>query len=334
MVEAEKNGPQPQGAATTSSFEVTADYLGGLVHELRNPLSPIRTATELLRSLSSDPRQLQAIDLISRQVVTLTHMLDDLIEAARGHRGLLALVRRSIDMAELIERVLEAVRPTIDAQRQNLFVSLPSTPVHMECDPLRLGQVLQVLLHNAIQYTPPGGSLALRARRDGAELVMEVSDDGAGIAAEALPHLFNVFARSPPNGALTAQDVGFSLALARNVIELHGGRLTAASEGVGRGSTFTLRLPIRYEASAPELTKEGPDARPLRIIIIDDHQESVRGWLECMVRAGHSVLTASRFYWPRSSSPTQSWSILACRASMASKSLAHCGRSPRRVMPC
>lgn len=289
MVEAEKNGPQPQAVAP-ASFELTPEYLGQLIHELRNPLTPIRTATELLRSLSDDPRQLQVIELISRQVVTLTHMFDDIMEAVRGQRGLLALTRRTIDVAQLFEQALQAVRPAIDAQRQNLLVSLPSESVQMECDPVRLGQVVQTLLRNATEGAREGGSIAAKVQREGDELVIEINDDGAGIAPEALPHVFNVFSRTAAGG--TEQGTTVNLAIVRNLVELHGGTISVASEGVERGSRFTIRLPLRaqHEHRAPASAEQPTEA--LRIVIIDDHSDSVLGWVEHMVRAGHEVLTA------------------------------------------
>jgi CheY-like chemotaxis protein len=288
MVEAEKNGPQEQPVAP-ASFELTPEYLGQLIHELRNPLTPIRTATELLRSLADDPRQLQIIELISRQVVTLTHMFDDLMEAVRGQRGLLALTRRTIDVAQLVEQALQPVRPAIDARRQNLLVSLPSETVQMECDPVRLGQVVQTLLRNATESTREGGSIAAKVQREGDELVIEINDDGAGIAPEALPYVFNVFSRTPDGGA--EQGTAVNLAIVRNLVELHGGSISVESEGIERGSRFTIRLPLRAQderlASANAETADS-----LRIVIIDDHRDSVLGWVEHMVRSGHSVLTA------------------------------------------
>jgi CheY-like chemotaxis protein len=290
MVEAEKNGPRSHPPVPPHAFEVTPDYLAGLVHELRNPLTPIRTAAELLRSVSTDPRQLQAIELISRQVVTLTHMLDDLMDAARGQRGLLALTRRTVDVAELVEQALQAVRPAIDARRQNLFVSLPSEAVQMECDPVRLGQVVQTLLRHATEGTPEGGSIAARVRQEQDELVIEINDDGVGIAAEALPHVFNVFSRASAGSG--EQDTGLSLAIVRNLIELHGGSIAVHSEGAGRGSSFAIRLPLRLSHDGhPEASAEQPPGA-LKILIIDDHRDSVLGWVEYMVRSGHSVLTA------------------------------------------
>jgi CheY-like chemotaxis protein len=290
MAEAEKNGPQSQGPASPAPLVPTPEYLNELVHELRNPLTPIRTAAELLRSLNTDARQLQAIDMISRQAVILTHMLEDLVDAVKGQRGLLALKRRLVDVAELMEQSLEPARAAIDSRRQNLFVTMPNESVQMDCDPVRLGQALQTLLFQASESTPEGGSIAARVSCSDDELLIEIGDDGAGIAPEALPHVFNVFARSTVAG--TAQPVrGLSLPIVRNLIELHGGSIEARSEGVGRGSTFSLRLPlggIDTAAASP-----ADSTASLKILLIDDHEASVRGWLEFMVRGGHSVLTAT-----------------------------------------
>ena len=289
MAEAEKNGPQSQGPASPAPLAPTAEYLSELVHELRNPLTPIRTAAELLRSLNTDARQLQAIDMISRQAVILTHMLEDLVDAVKGQRGLLALKRRLVDVAELMEQSLEPARAAIESRRQNLFVTLPTESVHMDCDPVRLGQALQTLLLQASESTPEGGSIAVRVGCNHDELLIEIGDDGAGITPEALPHVFNVFARSTVAGGEPSR--GLSLPIVRNLIELHGGSIEARSEGLGRGSTFSLRLPLGQTDSYTALPAESTGS--LKILIIDDHEPSVRGWLEYMVRGGHSVLTAT-----------------------------------------
>jgi CheY-like chemotaxis protein len=265
--------------------------LAGLIQQLRTPLGPIRTAAELLRSLSSDARQLQAIETISAQSVSLTRMLDDVLDAVRLRRGLITLRKQSVDAGQIAQQALQAVRPLIDARRQNLLVSLPAEPVQMHCDPARLVQVMQNILDNATRYTPQDGTVVLRVATEGDELVIEVSDNGIGIELELLPHLFNVFALDKRREDRPPQGLGLGLSISRNLIELHGGTISAESSGLGRGSRFTIRLPIDIDGSAGT-GAEAPCQQQYRILIIDDHDEIAQGFAQFLSKAGHSVLTA------------------------------------------
>jgi CheY-like chemotaxis protein/two-component sensor histidine kinase len=289
MGQAGKNGVSIH--SPPENGDVGADYLAALVKQLRNPLGPIRTAAELLRSLSSDLRQLQAIDTISAQSASMTRMLDDLDDAVRLRRGLITLRKQSVDAAQITQQALQAVRPLIDARRQNLLVSLPGEAVQMHCDPARLAQVMQHVLDNAARYTPAEGSVMLRVATEGDELVIEVSDNGVGIEPELLPHIFNVFSRDERRDDLRPQGLGLGLSISRNLVELHGGTITAESSGVGRGSRFTIRLPIETEGASAPVEAAGPPQ--YRILIIDDHDEIAQGFAQFLSKAGHSVLTAS-----------------------------------------
>lgn len=287
MGQAGKNGvsihPPPE------NNDVGADYLAALIQQVRTPLGPIRTAAELLRSLSNDDRQLQAIETISAQSAHMTRMLDDVLDAVRLRRGLIALRKQSVDVAQLAQQALQTVRPLIDARRQNLLVALPAEPVQMHCDPARLVQVMQNILDNATRYTPQDGTVLLRVGTDADELVIEVSDNGVGIERERLPHLFNMFALDERREDRPPQGLGLGLSISRNLIELHGGTITAESSGLGRGSRFTIRLPIETHAEVPE-QPAGP--QQYRILIIDDHDEIAQGFAQFLSKAGHSVLTA------------------------------------------
>jgi CheY-like chemotaxis protein len=291
MAEAGKNG-LPDGRAATAP-ELTPEYLTTLVHEIRNPLAPIRNAAELLRSLCIDERQLHAVDIIERQVVNLTHMLDDVLEAANSRRTLFTLTRQTVDVADIVEPALRAVRPLVDQLRQSLLVALPEQPVQMNCDPLRLSQVLQTLLDNATRHTPAGGAIALKIAVEGGDLTIDVSDNGAGIPTERLPSLFNVFAQSAQPRVLATQPSGYNLAISRNIVEMHGGTIAAESAGVGRGSRFIVRLPLQPAADGATavVARSSPTAR--RILIIDDHEESAQSLAQVLAFAGHSVLTAT-----------------------------------------
>jgi CheY-like chemotaxis protein/two-component sensor histidine kinase len=289
MGQAGKNGVSIQSPPAKS--DVSSDYLAALIQQLRTPLGPIRTAAELLRSLSSDVRQLQAIETISAQSVSMTRMLDDVLDAVQLRRGLITLRKQSVDAGQIAQQALQAVRPSIDARRQNLLVALPAEPVQMHCDPARLVQVMQNILDNATRYTPQDGTVVLRVTTEGDELVVEVSDNGVGIESELLPHVFNVFALDERREDRPSQGLGLGLSISRNLVELHGGTISVESSGLGRGSRFTIRLPIDVDSSTG--AAEAPGPQPYRILIIDDHDEIAQGFAQFLSKAGHSVLTAS-----------------------------------------
>jgi CheY-like chemotaxis protein len=290
MGDAEKN-ELPDGRAAAAP-DLSPEYLTTLVHEIRNPLAPIRNAAELLRSLCTDERQLSAVGIIERQVVNLTHMLEDVLEAAHSRRSVFSLMRQSVDIAEIVDPALRAVRPIVDHQRQSLLVSLPEQHVTMTCDPMRLSQVLQTLLDNSTRHTPAGGAIALKIAASSSELAIEVSDNGAGISEERLPALFNVFAQSTEPRALAPHGTGYNLAIARNIIEMHGGTITAESAGVGSGSRFIVRLPLQ-EGSQPPQARNQASTRSRRVMVIDDHADSAQSLAQVLACAGHSVLTAT-----------------------------------------
>lgn len=288
MVEAGKNGHPEQPGEADASAQLAPELFRTLVHELRNPLAPIRNAAELLRTLCTDPRQLQSVDIISRQVSALTRALDDMTGALSSARNHLLISKQTVDVAEIVEPALQAIRPVVDARRQNLLVSLPSEPLQMYCDPLRVTQVVQTLLENAVSHTPAGGSIALRVSDEHGQLRIQVLDDGTGIPPDRLRSIFNMYAR---RDAATEgqQPSGLSLAISRNIVEMHGGMIDAYSEGAGRGSRFIVHLPLAEEHNAPRPAAP-TDAR--KVIIIDDYEDNVASLRDVIAAAGHEVLAA------------------------------------------
>lgn len=293
-------------SASHSQPEPSAEYLAGLAHELRNPLAPIRNSAEVLRALCSDPRQLQAVEMIVRQTVRLTRMLDDVIDAAQLRRGLVTLKKQPVDVGAVADQALEAVRPTIDARRQSLLVSLPPHSVQMICDPARLVQVLQHLLDNASRYTAEGGAISLEIGVREQQLVIEVADNGAGIAREALPTLFNVYAQPRPAAKHTG-GLGLGLVIARNLVEMHGGGISADSAGVGQGSRFTVKLPLEtVQFDAPPTAAGAASAH--RVLIIDDEEDvgvslasflTAKGYIVASARSGEAGVAAARAFKPQ-----------------------------------
>lgn len=282
-----------QTAAAPAPYEPPAEFLALLAHELRNPLAPIRNGSVLLRALCSDPRQLQVVDMISRNVVALTRMLDDLLGVASLHRGSVRLEKQCVDIARLVSNVLENVQPAIDARRQSVLVSLPPASLQLYCDPVRIEQTVQILLDNASAYTPDGGTVSLQAEVRESQLILEVADNGTGIDPELLPRLFNVFAQGRAHAG--APRLGLGLAIARNLIELHGGTLTAESEGLGRGSRFTMRLPLPQRKAPAQLPapRAAEAARPARVLVIDDFEDVAASLAQYLRSQGHTVSTAS-----------------------------------------
>ena len=219
------------------------EFLAMLAHELRNPLAPIRNALHLLRISGAGPVAAEARDVMERQLTQLIRLVDDLLEVSRISRGKIELRRAAVDLAGVVASAVETSRPAIDAARHRLEIRLPPAPLHVEGDFVRLSQVVANLLNNAAKYTDPVGRIALSVQREGAEAEIRVQDNGVGLAPELLPRIFDMFAQA--DRARAAGGLGIGLALAKMLVDLHGGRIEARSGGVGRGSEFAVRLPVK-----------------------------------------------------------------------------------------
>lgn len=305
----EKNGePRTDPSASGRHADLNPEYLAALAHELRNPLAPIRHCAELLRTICSDTRQVQAVDMIVRHVVHLTRMLDDVLDASQLRRGLVALKKQAVDVAALAEQALEAVRPAIDARRQSLLVSLPAESLHMVSDPARLVQVLQNLLDNASRYTAVGGAISLTVSVKDGRLCMEVADNGAGIAPDILPRLFNVYAQPSPAHGQPRGGLGLGLVIARKLVEMHGGTITAESGGIGQGARFTVKLPLDEATHDVFPRAQEPASSDMhRVLIIDDQEDigvslasflSAKGYAVATARTGEAGVLAARKFKP------------------------------------
>jgi signal transduction histidine kinase len=230
------------------------DFMAQLAHELRNPLAPIRAAADLLRLRNGvDAEQLRRTsDIIGRQVDHITHLVDDLLDLSRVRRGLITLDKVPVDLVAVAKNAIEQVRPKMEHRRHSLDVRLPSQSLHVAGDHERLVQVLANLLGNAVKYTPEGGSIrfALVARGDAAEMCVE--DNGIGIDAALLPHVFDSFTQGTRTAGRAEGGMGLGLALVRRLAELHGGEVVARSAGPGQGSTFVFTLPRLPALDAPD----------------------------------------------------------------------------------
>ncbi|HUR40383.1 MAG TPA: ATP-binding protein [Verrucomicrobiae bacterium] len=259
------------------------EFLATLAHELRNPLAPILNSLHVMRlSKGDDPLH----EMMERQVQHMVRLVDDLMEVSRISRGKIELKKERLDLHRLIENVLQAVRPQIDAARHTLTVTLPAgnsargqapKPFLLDADAVRVSQVLTNLINNSIKYTPPGGKIWLTALPDEEWLVLSVRDNGAGIPKEMLSSIFDMFTQVNRTLAQAQGGLGIGLSLARNLVELHGGRISAHSDGPDMGSEFIVRLPLAADgllSSREPATPPATAIRLKRILVVDDNRDA------------------------------------------------------------
>jgi PAS domain S-box-containing protein len=275
------------------------EFLATLAHELRNPLAPIRNAVRILDADAADFSQRKwGREVIARQVHRMALLLDDLLDVSRITRGQFELKKDYVDLKRLVSVAVETARPLIDSKHHHLLVSLPEQPITIEADPLRLSQVIGNLLTNAAKYTDPHGRIELRAHVEDAELVIAVGDNGIGLSEEALPRLFTMF--SQVNSAIDRAEggLGIGLALARGLVALHGGRVEARSEGLGRGSEFIVRLPHNVLApssvlaEAVDVARNRAPAKRARVLVVDDNRDAAQSLGMVLDLAGYDVSIA------------------------------------------
>jgi signal transduction histidine kinase len=222
------------------------EFLAMLGHELRNPLAAVSSATQVLRaSPLPDDRSRRMVGILERQAARLARLVDDLLEVARITRGELALRREPVDVRAVAAAAAETARGGPGEQPPRLVVTLPDQPVVVVGDPLRLEQVISNLLHNATKYSPPGEDVELAVWRDGEHALLRVRDHGMGIDPELLPRIFELFVQGDRSPERAHAGLGVGLTLVQRIVELHGGRVTAASAGRGKGAELVVRLPLR-----------------------------------------------------------------------------------------
>jgi PAS domain S-box-containing protein len=274
------------------------EFLALLGHELRNPLAPVRNAIQVLKLLgTSDSKLHWARDVIDRQVHQISRIVDDLLDVARITRGTVKLHKEPVELAAVVAQAVETSRPLIDARKHQLIVSVPPG-IRLDADPARLAQVLANLLNNAAKYTDEGGKIGLDVSREGDEVVIRVRDSGMGIAPELLPRIFDLFAQGDRALARADGGLGIGLTLVKNLVELHGGSVTARSEGPGKGSEFLVRLPILSDLAepAPAPTSRLPAGGEVvshRILVVDDNTDAADTLAMLLRVMGHDVQTAA-----------------------------------------
>jgi signal transduction histidine kinase len=293
------------------------EFLAMLAHELRNPLAPIHNAVELMRLRPlGDPQLLWARDVIARQLTSLTRLVDDLLDVSRITRGKINLTRQAVELEALISRAVETVHPLYDEHGHQLTLELPPPGVRIFGDPTRLTQAVANVLGNAAKYTDKGGRISLIAEVRDADVEIRVRDNGIGIRPELLPHVFELFTQLDRDDGRTQGGLGIGLALVQRLVQMHGGDVTAASDGPGKGAEFVIRLPLLREETDPAAARPGtsPPAAPCprevsgvvtpvatpgaqsmvrRILIADDNNDALESLATLLQLSGHEVYTAT-----------------------------------------
>ena len=273
-----------------------SEFLGVLSHELRNPLAPIRNSMYLLDRVPPDSLQAQhAKEVVRRQTEHLSRLVDDLLDVTRVSRGKIRLQRERLDVRKVVRRTCEDLRSTFDQSGIDLRLDLPADPVCVDADPTRLAQVVGNLLQNANKFTPARGIVTVSLHAQGARATIEVIDTGIGMEPGVVEHMFEPFMQEERGLARTRGGLGLGLALAKGLIELHGGRIEAHSAGAGRGSEFVITLPLAEPAlqatSAPAVT-----ARTVRmgrrVLIVEDNLDAAETLAEVLELEGHEVRMA------------------------------------------
>jgi PAS domain S-box-containing protein len=272
------------------------EFLAMLGHELRNPLAPIRNALDLMRIQSNGDSTLEwARNVIDRQLTQLTRLVDDLLDVGRITSGKIALHKMPVEINAAVQRAVEAVRPLADASRHVLDVRLSTQPLAVDGDLTRLSQAVLNLLTNAIKYTPAGGSIELAVAREGEYAVVRVKDSGIGMAPELIPTVFDLFVQGERSLDRSEGGLGIGLTLVKRLVALHGGTVSAHSEGPGRGSEFAIyvpALPQSASAAAPEPGEPvAPTHRRSRVLVVDDNRDSADTLAALLEAWGHEVRT-------------------------------------------
>ncbi len=274
------------------------EFLSMLAHELRNPLAPIRTAVDVLRLKGDGQPEIEwAREIINRQTKHLVRLVDDLLDVSRITGGKIRLDLEVLNAASVVAAAVETSRPLIEESGHQMTVTLPEEPVWVRCDRVRLAQVLSNLLNNAAKYTQRGGLIALTVKRSGGEAVFRVADNGIGISAEMLPKVFELFTQVERSLDRSQGGLGVGLTVVKRLVEMHGGRVEAASSGAGGGSEFTVRLPaIEFppdtEAVADAPLENRSPAAPLRVLVVDDNADAADSLAWLLRHGDHEVRTA------------------------------------------
>lgn len=284
------------------------EFLAMLAHELRNPLAPIHNAVALMHRMSlTDPQMIWSRDVIGRQLAHLTRLVDDLLDVSRITRGKINLTKQRLEIGPLVARTVETVQPLLEERGHTLRVEMPTGALPVFGDPTRLTQAIGNVLSNAAKYTERGGLITLSAAQTGSEVEIRIRDNGIGIPPELMPMLFNLFTQLDRSSGPAQSGLGIGLALVQRLVEMHGGSVTAHSDGPGRGSEFVIRLPLLVSdriapdgqrpntPSALEQSMMNAEETPQtqrRILVADDNNDALESLATLLQLSGHEVYTA------------------------------------------
>lgn len=295
-----EDGLRKLATELSQSNQHKTEFLAILAHELRNPLAPIRNGLEVLRFTGDDPVAFSKVrDMMQRQVDQMVHLIDDLLDIARISNGKLELKKERVALSKIVGHAIETSMPIINANQHALTVDTPEQAVFLNADHMRLSQVLGNLLTNAAKYTPTGGQITLLVQIHNGDLVIAVTDNGIGIPAESLPTIFAMFTQVGLNMSRAQGGLGIGLSLVDRLVDMHGGTVTVQSEGVGKGSTFTVRLPAIICSTADQV-RVGASARvayvardrSLRILVADDNVDAAESLVKLFQLMGHKTCVA------------------------------------------
>ena len=271
------------------------EFLAMLAHELRNPLAPILNAAQILGLLGqNEPRIKWSQEIIVRQVTHLTRLVDELLDVSRIARGKVELKRETLELRMIVEQAVESVRPLMRAKGQRLQVQLPSQPILLQGDLVRLVQVLLNVLDNAMKYSPDGSRIELEAEVWEREVMIRVRDHGEGISADLLPHVFDLFQQGQRTLDRSQGGLGMGLTLAQRLVRLHGGQVEVASAGLGQGATLTIRLPLIASPSVAPTQVVAADSisEPVDVLVVDDEEDVADSMAMILETLGHRVRVA------------------------------------------
>ncbi len=270
------------------------EFLAMLAHELRNPLAPIRNAVSILQLEPAPSTTVRTSrDMIDRQLSHMTRLVDDLLDAGRLTSGKIRIKPEQTLFNQVVAVSVEALRPEMDARSHTFVLDMPPDNIWVNADPTRLAQVLQNLLGNACKFTPHGGHIRLTARIANARLRVEVSDNGVGIEPAALEHIFELFSQGDGLAASRQSGLGIGLSLARSLVEMHGGTITATSAGTGKGSVFSFELPgASHDNDALSDGGAGDDGPGGGVLVVDDNRDAADSLAEILRLLGFKVRTA------------------------------------------
>jgi CheY-like chemotaxis protein len=292
---------QEQAEKLAEAHRRKDEFLAMLAHELRNPLAPIRSAIDIFNTASASLNsELQsALAILDRQVNHLTRLVDDLLDVSRLLRGQIELQKQPTLLVDILKQAIETAQPLIEAQRHQFTVTVPPKPIALEADSQRLAQAVANLLLNAAKYTEPGGTIELELQQQGNEAQIQVRDTGIGLRPESLETIFSAFTQENSSLARPQGGLGLGLALVRNLVEMHGGRVQAFSEGPGRGSEFVVHLPVLAPAHGSIEDKPNSSspahngaATPYRILLVEDNPDVAHALAQLLKILGHTVSIA------------------------------------------